>query len=58
MSIVQAALGAEIEIDGIFEDEKVQVRIPEGCQNEQVVRVKGFGMPSSAATRAATCSCT
>ena len=45
MSIVQAALGAEIEIDGIFEDEKVQVRIPEGCQNEQVVRVKGFGMP-------------
>lgn len=45
VSIVQAALGAEIEIDGIFEDEKVQVRIPEGCQNEQIVRVKGFGMP-------------
>ena len=45
VSIVQAALGAEIEIDGIFEGEKVQVRIPEGCQNEQVVRVKGFGMP-------------
>ena len=45
VSIVQAALGAEIEIDGIFEVEKVQVRIPEGCQNEQVVRVKGFGMP-------------
>ena len=21
------------------------MRIPEGCQNEQVVRVKGFGMP-------------
>ena len=45
VSIVQASLGAEIEIDGIFEGEKVQVRIPEGCQNEQVVRVKGFGMP-------------
>ena len=45
VSIVQATLGAEIEIDGIFEDEKVQVRIPEGCQNEQVVRVKGHGMP-------------
>ncbi|HIW75242.1 MULTISPECIES: molecular chaperone DnaJ [Gordonibacter] len=45
VSIVQAALGAEIEIDGIFEDEKVQVRIPEGCQNEQVVRVKDYGMP-------------
>ena len=23
----------------------MQVRIAEGCQNEQVVRVKGFGMP-------------
>lgn len=45
VSIVQATLGGEIEIDGIFEDEKVQVRIPEGCQNEQVVRVKSFGMP-------------
>lgn len=42
---IQAILGAEIEIDGIMPDEKVQVRIPAGCQNEQVVRVKGFGMP-------------
>ena len=38
-------LGADIEIDGIYEDEKVRVAIPEGCQNDQVVRVKGFGMP-------------
>jgi len=45
VSIVQAALGAEIEVDGIFEDERVQVRIPEGCQNEQVVRTRGYGMP-------------
>lgn len=45
ISMVQAALGAEIELDGIFEDEKVTVRIPEGCQNEQVVRVKNCGMP-------------
>lgn len=45
ISIVQATLGAEIEIDGIFDDEVVKVRIPEGCQNEQVVRVRGFGMP-------------
>lgn len=45
ISFVQAILGAEIEIDGIMPDEKVQVRIPAGCQNEQVVRVKGFGMP-------------
>ena len=45
VSFIQATLGAEIEIDGIFHDEKVKVRIPEGCQNEQVVRVKGMGMP-------------
>ena len=45
ISIVQATLGAEIEIEGVFEDEQVTVRIPEGCQNEQVVRVRGFGMP-------------
>lgn len=45
VSIVQATLGASIEIDGIFEGEKVKVRIPEGLQNDQVVRVKGHGMP-------------
>lgn len=45
ISFIQAILGAEIEIDGIMPDEKVQVRIPAGCQNEQVVRIKGFGMP-------------
>ena len=45
VSIVQATLGAEIEVDGIFEGEKVKVRIPEGLQNDQIVRVKGFGMP-------------
>ena len=45
ISFIQAILGAEIEIDGIFEGEKVKVRIPDGCQNDQVVRVKGMGMP-------------
>lgn len=45
ISIIQATLGAEIEIEGIFEDEIVKVRIPEGCQNEQVVTVRGHGMP-------------
>ena len=45
VSFIQAILGAEIEIDGIMHDEKVSVRIPAGCQNEQVVRAKGFGMP-------------
>ena len=45
ITMVQAALGAEIQVDGIMPDEKVSVRIPEGCQNDQVIRVKGKGMP-------------
>lgn len=45
VSIVQACLGADIEVEGIMEDEKVTVSIPAGCQNEQVVRVRGYGMP-------------
>lgn len=45
VSMVQAALGADIELDGILPDEKVSVHIPEGCQNDEVIRVKGFGMP-------------
>ena len=45
ISMVQAALGADIELTGIFEDERITVHIPEGCQNEQVVRIKGYGMP-------------
>lgn len=45
ISMVQAALGATITLDGILPDEAVEVRIPEGCQNAQVVRVKGAGMP-------------
>jgi molecular chaperone DnaJ len=43
--MVQATLGAEVEIKGILEDELVTVTIPEGCQNDQVVKVKGCGMP-------------
>lgn len=45
ISMVQAALGAKIEIDGIFDDEKVTVNIPEGCQYGQAIFVKGRGMP-------------
>lgn len=45
VAMTQAALGAEIEIEGIMPDEAVSVRIPEGCQNDQVIRVKGKGMP-------------
>lgn len=44
-SFIQAILGADVEISGIFEGEKVKVRIPEGCQNDQVIRVKSAGMP-------------
>ncbi len=45
VNVVQACLGAEIEVDGIFEGEKAKVQIPDGCQNEQVVRTRNFGMP-------------
>ncbi|WP_251197902.1 molecular chaperone DnaJ [Anaerotardibacter muris] len=45
ISMVQAALGADIEIDGIFEDEVVQIKVPKGCQYGQVVKVKNHGMP-------------
>ena len=45
VSMAQAALGVVTKVDGIFEDEEVSVRIPEGCQNGNVIRVRGFGMP-------------
>jgi molecular chaperone DnaJ len=45
ISMVQAALGTEIEIEGIFEDEIVSVEIPSGCQHGQTIRKKDFGMP-------------
>ena len=45
VSMVQAALGAQIEIDGIFDDEKVTIKVPDGCQNDQVIRVRNYGMP-------------
>jgi molecular chaperone DnaJ len=45
ISITQAALGAKVEVKGILKNEKIEVEIPEGCQNEQVVRVRGKGLP-------------
>ena len=45
LPMVQAALGAQIKVDGILEDEVVNVRVPEGTQNGQILRVKGYGMP-------------
>ncbi|MBP5314181.1 MAG: molecular chaperone DnaJ, partial [Eggerthellaceae bacterium] len=45
VSMTQAALGTTIQIDGVTEGEVISVDIPEGCQNGQVVKVKGHGMP-------------
>ncbi|MGN0035216.1 MAG: DnaJ C-terminal domain-containing protein, partial [Coriobacteriales bacterium] len=36
---------ADIRISGILPDEQIDVHVPEGCQNDQVVRIKGKGMP-------------
>jgi molecular chaperone DnaJ len=43
ISFPQAALGAEIEVDGI--DGKVALRIPEGTQSGKELRVRGRGVP-------------
>lgn len=45
INVAQAALGAQIKVQGIMPDEMVDVEIPAGCQPNQVIRVKGFGMP-------------
>jgi molecular chaperone DnaJ len=44
-SITQAALGASILIDGILPEERIELEIPAGCQNSQVIRVRERGMP-------------
>lgn len=44
VGIAQAALGADIVVPGIWGDETVHV--PAGSQHDDVVRVKGRGMPS------------
>ena len=43
--MVQAALGAELEVDGILEGEDVTVKIPEGTQTGDKIRVRGYGLP-------------
>lgn len=50
VSMFQAALGAQIFVPGILPDEEVMVKIPEGCQNDQVIRVKEKGMPKLRST--------
>jgi molecular chaperone DnaJ len=43
VSLVQAALGAEIQVPGLNGEEKL--KIPEGTQSGAVFRHKGKGMP-------------
>lgn len=45
ITMMQASLGCSVLIDGILEDEKVEVKIPSGIQPGESVRVKGKGMP-------------
>lgn len=45
INVAQAALGTTIQLQGIMPDETIDVEIPAGCQPNQVIRVKGFGMP-------------
>ncbi len=46
ISIVTAALGGEIEIPTLAQDEHTRVRIPPETQTGQVFRVRGKGMPN------------
>jgi len=43
LSVVQAALGTELQVPGLGGDEKL--KIPEGTQSDAVFRVKGKGLP-------------
>lgn len=45
ITMMQAALGATLEIDGILDDEVVEVKVAAGTQPGDTVRVKGKGMP-------------
>lgn len=45
VSIAQASLGADIQVPGILSEELVDVHIPEGCQDDQIIRVRSKGAP-------------
>lgn len=45
VSMVQAALGCTVEVDGIMPDERVSVHVPAGSQPGALVTVEGRGMP-------------
>lgn len=44
ISITQAALGAEIEVDTI-DEKRVKIKIPSGVQNGKILRLKNRGVP-------------
>jgi molecular chaperone DnaJ len=43
VTIAQAALGADIKVPGLYGEERV--RIPEGAQTGEIIRLKGKGLP-------------
>ena len=45
ISMLQAALGVTVSIEGVLPDEDIEIRVPSGTQNDDVVRVKDRGMP-------------
>ena len=45
VSMVQAALGCTVEVDGIMSDERVSMHVPAGSQPGALVTVEGRGMP-------------
>ena len=45
ISMVQAALGCEVEVDGVMPDEIVKINVPAGTQYGDTVTVDGRGMP-------------
>lgn len=45
VSMVQAALGCTLTVDGILEGERVEIRVPAGTQAGETVAVEGRGMP-------------
>jgi len=46
ISFIQAALGTEVSIPVLDSDGEKRITIPEGVQPEEIIRLKGMGMPS------------
>ncbi len=45
INMIQAALGTNLKIAGIMEDEIINVNVAGGSQGGDVIKVKGFGLP-------------